>query len=113
VSENRIPRRICGPKREEVEGEWRRLHNKELHDFYVSSNITVIKSRKIRRAGYVRYMGEMRSAYKILVGKRDGKIPRERPRRKWEDNIRLDLRGIVWIYLAQGNTNTKNKMTKQ
>jgi hypothetical protein len=69
LSENRVLRRIFGPKREEVAGGWRRLHNEELHDMYASPNIIrVIKSRKIRWAGYVAGMGEMRKAYRILIG---------------------------------------------
>jgi hypothetical protein len=81
-------------KREEGVGGWRRLHNEELHNFYVSSDIIrVIKSRRIRRVGNVARMGEIINAYNILVvGKPEGK----RPRRRWEDNIRIDLREIEW-----------------
>jgi hypothetical protein len=101
VSENRVLRRIFGPEREEVVGGWRRLHNEELHNLYASSNIIrVIKSRKMRR------VGEMRNAYKILVGKPEKKRPLERPKSRWEDNMRMYVReigweGVDWIHLAQ------------
>jgi hypothetical protein len=103
VFENRVLRRIFGPKRDEVTGEWRRLHNKELHALYSSPNIIrVIKSRRLRWAGHVARMGERRGAYRALVGKPEGR----RPRRRWEDNIKMDLRevgwgGMDWINLAQ------------
>jgi hypothetical protein len=72
----RVLRRIFGPKREEVAGGWRRLHNEELPNLYISRNsIRVIKSRRMRWAGHEACMGEMRNACKILVGKRDGKGP--------------------------------------
>jgi hypothetical protein len=91
----------------EVTGEWRRLHNKELYALYSSPNIIrVIKSRRLRLAGHVARMGERRGAYRALVGKPDGRRPLERPRRRWEDNIKMDLReigwgGMDWINLAQ------------
>jgi hypothetical protein len=103
----KVLRRIFGPNRDEVTGEWRRLHNKELYALYSSPNmIPVIKSRRLRWAGYVARMGEMRGAYRALVGKPEGRRPLERPRRRWEDNIKMDLRdfgwgGIDWINLAQ------------
>jgi len=81
--ENRVLRRICGPKREEVAGGWRTLHNEELHDLNAPPNIIrVIKSRKIWWAGHVASTGEMRNAYKTLVGKAKRKIPFGRPRRR-------------------------------
>ena len=93
VFENRVLREIVGPKREEITGEWRRLHNEELYDLYCSpNNIRVIKSRKMRLAGHVARMGEMGGAYRVLVGRPDGKKPTGRYRRiilkrtfkKWE-----------------------------
>jgi hypothetical protein len=85
-------RRILGPKRDEVTGEWRKLHNKELHDLYSSpSIIKIIKSRRMRWASHVARMGEKRNAYRLLVGKPEGKRPLGRPRHMWVDNIRMDL----------------------
>jgi hypothetical protein len=90
--ENRVLRRIIGPKRDEATGEWRKLHNEEPNDLYSSPNtILVIKSRRMRWAGHVICMGERRGKYRVLVGKPDGKSPLGRPRRRWEDNIKLDL----------------------
>jgi hypothetical protein len=93
--------RIFGPKRDEVTGEWRKLHNEELHILYSSPDIIrQTKSRRMRWAGHVARMGAERKVYKILVGKPEGKRPLGRPRRKWEDGIRMDLRetGLgVWI----------------
>ena len=87
-------RRISGRKRDE-NGEWRRLHNEEFHSFYCSPNILrVIKSRRLRWAGHVARMEEGRSAFKILSGKPTGKRPLRRPRRLWEDNIRMGLKEI-------------------
>jgi hypothetical protein len=106
VFENRVLRRIFGPKREE-DGSWRKLHNDELHKLYSSPNIVrVIKSRKMRLAGHVARMGEGRGVYRVLVGKPEGKRPLGRPRRRWEDNIKMDPReigidGTNWIRLAQ------------
>ena len=99
--------RIFGPRRDEVTGEWRRLHNEELNVLYYSPNIVrVIKSRRMRWVGHVSCMGEERGAYRVLVGKPEGKRPLGRPRRRWLDNIRLNLQevgcGYVdWIGLAQ------------
>jgi hypothetical protein len=109
VFENRVLRRIFGPKRDEVIGGWRKLHNEELHNLYSSPSIItcrIIKSKRMRWAGHVARMGEKRNAYRILVGEPKGKRPLGRPRRKWEDNIRMDLRqigwgGMDWIDLAQ------------
>jgi hypothetical protein len=92
VFENRVLRRIFGPKRNEVAGEWRKLHNEELHDLYSSpSIIRIIKSRRMRWVGHVAQMGEKRNAYRLLMGKPDGRRPLGRPRRRWLDNIRMDL----------------------
>jgi hypothetical protein len=97
VFENRMLRRIFGPKRDEVTEEWRRLHNKELYVLYFLPNIIrVIKSRRMRWAGHVALMGERRGAYRALVGKPEGSRPLGRPRRKWEDNIKMDLRQVGW-----------------
>jgi hypothetical protein len=94
VFENRVLRRIFGPKREE-DGSWRKLHNDELHSLYSSPNIVrVIKSRRMRWAGHVAHMGEGRGAYRVLVGRPEDKRPLGRPRRRWEDNIKIDLREI-------------------
>jgi len=107
VFENMVLRRIFGPRRDEVTGEWRRLHNEELNDLYSSPNtVRVIKSRRMRWAGHVARMGEERGVYRVLVGKPEGKRPLGRPRRRWMDNIRMDLQEVgcgylVWIGLAQ------------
>jgi hypothetical protein len=105
VFENRVLRRIFGPKREE-DGSWTKLHKDELHDLYSSPNIVrVTKSRRMRWAGHVARM-EGRGVYRVLVGRSKGKRPLGRPRRRWEDNIKMDLRergidGANWIRLAQ------------
>jgi hypothetical protein len=96
VFENRVLR-IFGPKRDEMIAGWRKLHNEELHNLYCSpSIIRIIKSRRMRLAGHVARMGEKRNAYRILVGTPERKRPIGRPRRRWEDNIRMDLREIGW-----------------
>jgi hypothetical protein len=92
---NRMLRRIFVPKRDEVTGEWRQFHNEELHNLYSLPNIiTMIKSRRMRWAGHVARMREKRNAYRILVGKPEGKRPLGRPRRVWVDKIKIDLREI-------------------
>jgi hypothetical protein len=98
VFENRVLRRIFGPKRDEVTGEWRKLHNEELNNLYSSPNIVrVIKSRRMGWAGHVARMWEGRGGYRVLVGKPEGRRQLGRPRRRWEDNIRTDLREVgVW-----------------
>jgi len=102
-----VLRRIFGPRRDEVTGEWRRLHNEELSDLYCSpNNVRVIKSRRMRWAGHVARMGEERCVYRVLVGKPEGKRPLGRPRRRWVDNIRMDFQEVGcgymdWIGLAQ------------
>ena len=90
--ENRVLRRIFGPKRDKVTGELRKLHNEELNDLYSSPNIRMIKSR-MRWAGKVARMGE-RDAYRVSVGNPEGKRPLGRPRRRWEDNINVDLQEV-------------------
>jgi hypothetical protein len=92
VFENRVLSRIFGLKRDEVTGERRKLHNEELRDLYSSpSIIRIIKSRRMRWAGHVAQMGEKRNAYRLLVGKPEGKSPLGRPRCRWVDNIKMDL----------------------
>jgi hypothetical protein len=104
VFENRVPR-IFGTKRDEVTGGWRKLHNEELHSLY-SSPSRMIKSRRMRWVGHVTGMGAKRNAYRILVGKPEGKRPLGRPRHRWVDSIKINLReigwgGVNWIDLAQ------------
>jgi len=95
VFENRVLRRILGPRRDEVTGEWRKLHNEELSDKYSSPDIVrVIKSTRMKWEGHVARMGERRGVYRVLVGKPEGKIPLGRPRRRWEDNIKMDLQEV-------------------
>jgi hypothetical protein len=97
VFENRVLRKIFGPKRDEVTGEWRKLHNGELNNLYSSPDIIrQIKSRRMRWAGHVVRMGEGRNVYRFLVGKPEGKRPLGRPRRRWEDGIKMDFREIGW-----------------
>jgi hypothetical protein len=92
VFENMVLRRIFGPRRDEVTGEWRRLHNEELNGLYPSPNIVrVIKWRRMRWAEHVARTGEVRVVYRFLVEKPEGKRPLGRPRRRWVDNIRKDL----------------------
>ena len=105
--ENRVLRRVSEPKRDEVTGEWRKLHNEELSDLYSLPNIVrVVKSRRIRRAGHVTCMRQGRGVYRVLVGKPERKRPLERPRRRWEDNIKMDLQEVGggcedWMELDQ------------
>jgi hypothetical protein len=107
VFENRVLRRIFGPKRDVVTGGWRKLHNEKLHNLYSSQSIIrIIKSRRMRWAGHVAQMGEKRNVYKLLVRKAEGKRPLGRTRRRWIDNIKMDLLEIglsvvEWIGLAQ------------
>jgi hypothetical protein len=99
-------------KRDGVTGEWRRLHNKELYDLYSSPNmIRVIKSRRMRWAGHVACMGEGRGAYRNLVGRPEVRRPLGRPRRRWENNIKMDLQevgwgawsGLIWLMIGTGD----------
>jgi len=107
VFENRVLRRVFAPKRDELTGEWRKLHNEDLGDLYSLLHIVqVVKSRRMRWAGHVARMGQERGVHSVLVGKPEGKRPLGRPRRRWEDNIKMDLqeagRGCGdWIELAQ------------
>jgi len=99
--------RIFGPRSDEATGEWRRLHNEELNDLYSSSNIVrVIKSRRMRWAGHVARMDEEKGVYRVLLWKPEGREPLGRPRRRWLNNIRMDLQEVGcgymdWIGLAQ------------
>ncbi|KAJ4435871.1 hypothetical protein ANN_18491 [Periplaneta americana] len=107
VFENKVLRKLFGAKRDEVTGEWRKLHNTELHALYsLPDVIRNIKSRYLRWAGHVASMGESRNAFRVLVERPAGKRPLGRPRRRWEDNIKMDLREVGyddrdWINLAQ------------
>jgi hypothetical protein len=93
VFENRVLRRIFGSKRNEVTGDWRKLHNEELHNLYSSpSIIRMIKSRRMRWAGHVTRMGTKRNSYKMLAGKPEGRRSLERKRRRWVDIIKMGLR---------------------
>jgi len=93
--ENRLLRRIFVPKRGEVIGKWRKLHNEEINDLYRSPNIVqVIKSRRVRWAGHVACMRERKGVYKVLVGKPEGQRPLRRPRHRRQDNIKTDLQAV-------------------
>jgi len=97
VFENRVLRKIFGPKREEVAGSWKKLHNEELHTLYSSPNVTsMIKSRRMREMGHVACMEEMRNAYRNLVRKLKGRRPLRRPICRWEDNIKIDSGETGW-----------------
>jgi hypothetical protein len=92
VFEDRVLRRVFGPKSGEVTGEWRKLHNEELSDLYSLPNIVrVVNSRRMRYAGHVAHMGERRDVHRVLVGKPEGKRPLGRPRLRWEDNIKMEI----------------------
>jgi hypothetical protein len=97
VFENRVLLRIFGPKRDEVTGGWRKLHNEELLNLHSSPNtIRMINSRRMRWAGHVARMGEKRNAYRILMGKPEGRRQFGRRRRRWVDNIKMHLSEIGW-----------------
>jgi hypothetical protein len=109
VFENRVLRRVFGPKRDEITGEWRKLHNEELTDLYYSPNIVSgIKSRRMRCVEHVAHMGERRGMYRVLVGKLEGKRSLGRPRHRWEDNSNVDLlevgcgvlTGLSWLRIG-------------
>jgi hypothetical protein len=98
VFENRVLRRIFGPKRDEVKGEWRKLHNEELRDLYSSpSIIRIMKSRMMRCAGHVARLRAKKNVYRFLVRKPEGNRPLGRPRRRWVDNIRMYLGEVGWV----------------
>jgi len=102
-----VLRRLFGPKGDEVTGEWRKLHNEELNDLYLSLSIVrLMKSKRMRWDVHAARMGERRGVYRVLVGKPEGKRPLGRTRRRWEDNIKMDLQevgceGMDWIDLSQ------------
>jgi hypothetical protein len=107
VFENRVLRKVFGPKRDEVTGKWRKMHNEELNDLYsLPSIVWVVKLRRMRWAGHVARMGEERGVHRVLVGKFEGKRSLGRSRRSWEDNIKMDLQEVGgsrgdWMELAQ------------
>ena len=95
--ENRVLRRTFGPRRDGVTGDWRKLHNEELNDLYASPNIVrVIKSRRMLWTGHVARTGESSSVYRVLMRKPEGKRQLGSPRRRWEDNIKMDLQEVGW-----------------
>jgi hypothetical protein len=97
VFENRMLRRIFGPKRDGKVGGWRKLHNEQLHKCCSLPNIiSVISSMRMRWAGHVERKGGKRNAYRVLVGKTGGRKTLGRPRRRWDDNIKTDLREVGW-----------------
>ena len=111
VFENMVLRRIFGPERDEVTGEWRKLRNEELNGLYCSPNIVrVIKSRRMRWAGHVARMEERRDAYRVLMGKTEGKRPPGRLRRRWDGNIKMHLQKVkvgtwtvsIWLRIGTG-----------
>jgi hypothetical protein len=107
VFENRVLRRVFGPDRDKVTGKWRNLHNEELNDlYYLPTIVRIVKSRRMRWSGHVARMGEERGVHRVLVGKPEGKRQLGRPRRRWEDNIKMDVQEVGvgcgdWLELAQ------------
>ena len=102
VFENRMLRRVFGPKRDEVTGEWRKLHNEELSNLCSLPNVVrVVNSRRMRWAGHVARMGEGRGVHRVLVGKPEGKRPLGRPRHRWENNIKMDLQEVMNIQVPK------------
>jgi hypothetical protein len=104
VFENRVLRRIFGPKRDEVTGEWRKLHNEELNDLYSTPNIVrATKLRRMKLVWHVARMVERTGVYRVLVDKPERKRPLGKPRRRWEDNIKMDLsENGMWGYGMDG-----------
>jgi hypothetical protein len=103
VFENRVLRRIFGPKRDEVTREWRKLHNEDLNDLYFSPNIvgTCDQMEKNEKGETCSTRGDKRGVYKVLVVRTVGKRPLGKPRRRWEDKIKMDLQDVEWIAMAQ------------
>ena len=118
VFENRVLRTVFGPKKDEVTGEWRKLHNEELSDLYSLPNIVrVVRSRRMRWAGHVTLMGEGRGVHRILVGKPEGKRLLGRPRCRWNDNIKMDVQemgGVCgdWMELVQDRESWRELVSK-
>jgi hypothetical protein len=101
VFENRVLRRIFGPKRDEVTEDWRELHNEELHNFYSSpSIIRIIKSRRMRWAGHVAHIGAERNSYRILMKRPERKRPLGRRRHRWENNMKMVWTGLIWLKIG-------------
>ena len=93
--EDKVLMKIFGAKRNEITGEWRKLHNADLHVLYSSPNIIRnLKSRRLGWAGHIARTEQSRNAYRVLVGKPEGKRPLGRPKHRWEDNIKMDLRKV-------------------
>jgi hypothetical protein len=111
--ENRVLRRMFGPKRDEVTREWRKLHNEKLNLYHLPSIVRLVKSRRMRWAGHVACMGEGRGMHRVLVGKPEGKRQLGRPRRRWEDNIEMDFQevkcrvktGSIWLRIETDGGN--------
>ena len=106
VFENRVLRKIFGSKRDKVTREWRKIHNEEPDDLYSLLNVARVKKSRMRWAGHVARMGENRGVYRVLVRKPEGNRPLGRPRRRWEDNNKMDLQEVGcgsmdWIELAE------------
>jgi hypothetical protein len=97
VFENMVLRRIYGPKRDEMAGDWRKFHNEELHKLCFSSSIIrTIKSERMRWIGHLERMGKKKNTHRILVGKPEGKRPLGRPKCRWGHNIKMDLKEMEW-----------------
>ena len=114
--ENRVPRKIFGPRRREVTGEWRKIHKEELNDIYSSPNIRVTKSRRMRWVGHVAHVTDNTVADGVMVGRSNWKWPLGRPRRSWKDNINMNLqevgcRSTYWIVLARVLQNGRDFLT--
>ena len=96
--ENKVLRKIFEAERDKIIGEWRKLRNAELHTFYFSPNlIMILNSRRLRWAGHVVRIKESRNAYRVLVGRPEGKRSVGRPRRRWEDNVKMDLKELCYV----------------
>jgi hypothetical protein len=102
VFENRVLSGIFWPTGDGVTGEWRKLNSEELNDLYSLANIVRVVKSRMRWAGHVARIGEERGVYRMLVGKPEGKRPLGRPRRSWEDNIKIDLRGVDGLWVLDG-----------
>jgi len=97
VFENRVPRKVPGPKEDQVTGEWSKVLSEELGDLSCSPSIVwVITRRRLRCAGHVARVGERRDAYRLLVGKSEGRRRLGRRKRRWKDNIKVGLKEVLW-----------------